>query len=111
VFLSSHTDVNEVGFLLRSAVVVSPRDFSALDSAGDDVFLCEYEYDCKFRLFRRCSERDAGEQDVDWDWDVKQDECAPLTLRCFSLVLDMYTSVYSQVRSANAAVGNISGLF
>lgn len=77
MFLGSQTDVNEVAFLLRPAQVVNPREFSAMESAGDDVFLCEYEYDTAFRMFRRASERDASERDADWDWDAAdEDGCA-----------------------------------
>ncbi|KAL3818134.1 hypothetical protein ACJIZ3_004039 [Penstemon smallii] len=59
--------------IIRHCYVMSPKEFSKASNEGDDVFLCEYEYDIHYHNFRRISEIDNNEDDVeeaenDEDW-------------------------------------------
>lgn len=44
--------------ILRHCYVMNPRDFSHASNEGDDVFLCEYEYDINWHSFKRLAECD-----------------------------------------------------
>ena len=53
VFLSNHFDENDASVIIKEATVLSPAQFRAATDAGDDVYLCEYDYDAGWRRFRR----------------------------------------------------------
>lgn len=48
--------------VLRHCYVMSPKEFSKAGNEGDDVFLCEYEYDVHWHSFKRLAEIDNGEE-------------------------------------------------
>ncbi|XP_051118440.1 origin of replication complex subunit 1-like [Andrographis paniculata] len=44
--------------IIRHCYVMSPKEYSNASNEGDDVFLCEYEYDVKWHNFKRIAEID-----------------------------------------------------
>ncbi|KAK4486432.1 hypothetical protein RD792_009107 [Penstemon davidsonii] len=63
----------EMESIIRHCYVMSPKEFSKASNEGDDVFLCEYEYNIHYHSFKRISEIDNNEDDVegaeiDVDW-------------------------------------------
>ncbi|GFP87012.1 origin of replication complex subunit 1 [Phtheirospermum japonicum] len=66
----------EMASVIRHCYVMAPNEFSVAANEGDDVFLCEYEYDIKWHSFKRIAEidnNDDGEgankdDDDDEDW-------------------------------------------
>ncbi|KAL3529860.1 hypothetical protein ACH5RR_009182 [Cinchona calisaya] len=63
----------EMESIIRHCYVMNPKDFSKASNDGDDVFMCEYEYDVIWQSFKRIaeianSEEDAEEADSDKDW-------------------------------------------
>ncbi|KAB2606158.1 origin recognition complex subunit 1-like [Pyrus ussuriensis x Pyrus communis] len=44
--------------ILRHCFVMSPKEYAKASNEGDDVFLCEYEYDIHWYSFKRLSEID-----------------------------------------------------
>ncbi|KAL5567141.1 hypothetical protein UlMin_030305 [Ulmus minor] len=68
----------EMECVLRLCFVKAPKEF-AKAREGDDVFLCEYEYDIHWHSFKRLAEIDDGEEDgeeaeSDEDWKVSKDD-------------------------------------
>lgn len=53
--------------IIRHCSVMSPKEFANAGNEGDDVFLCEYEYDIQWHNFKRIAEIDDNE-DVCWGW-------------------------------------------
>lgn len=47
--------------------MMTPKEFSSAGNEGDDVFLCEYEYDIQFHNFKRIAETEKT-KDVSWGW-------------------------------------------
>lgn len=47
--------------VLRHCYVMIPKEY-AKANYGDDVFLCEYEYDIHWHSFKRLAEIDNGEE-------------------------------------------------
>lgn len=41
---------------------MTPKEFSKANNDGDDVFLCEYEYDIQWHSFKRIADIDDGEE-------------------------------------------------
>lgn len=41
---------------------MNPKEFTKANNEGDDVFLCEYEYDVHWHSFKRIAEIDNGEE-------------------------------------------------
>ncbi|PRW61222.1 Origin recognition complex subunit 1 [Chlorella sorokiniana] len=70
VFLLSTRDVASVESILRRAHVLPPREFGtgASSRLGEDVFVCEYQYDEAWQRFRRLSEFDSESEDEADDW-------------------------------------------
>ncbi len=68
VFLTATTDHQWTDTILRKAYVYPPADFgTALDGEeGNDVFLCEYEYDEAWRRFRRAKQQVGGWEMIPW---------------------------------------------
>ncbi|CAK9140282.1 unnamed protein product [Ilex paraguariensis] len=63
--------------LIRHCYVMNPKEF-AKESNGDDVYLCEYEYDIHWHTFKRIveidnCEGDDEEVDSDEDWSSCKD--------------------------------------
>lgn len=42
--------------VIRHCYVMNPKDFAKASNEGDDVFLCEYEYDIRWHSFKRIAE-------------------------------------------------------
>ncbi|KZV33999.1 origin recognition complex subunit 1-like [Dorcoceras hygrometricum] len=70
------TDV-EMESVIRHCYVMSPKEFSNADNEGDDVFLCEYEYNIHWHSFKRIAEidneDDGGGVDSHDDWNSCDD--------------------------------------
>ncbi|KAK3004804.1 hypothetical protein RJ639_018430, partial [Escallonia herrerae] len=69
---------NEMESILRHCYVMNPKEFTKANNEGDDVFLCEYEYDIRWLSFKRIADIDSGEEDgedsdSDEDWKFCQD--------------------------------------
>lgn len=47
--------------VLRHCYVMIPNEYAKAGNEGDDVFLCEYEYDVKYHSFKRIAEIDNNE--------------------------------------------------
>ncbi|KAM1256124.1 hypothetical protein ACFX1Q_030280 [Malus domestica] len=68
----------EMESILRHCFVMNPKEYAKASNEGDDVFLCEYEYDIHWHSFKRLAEVDDGEGDddeagSDEDWKVGKD--------------------------------------
>ncbi|KAF8403830.1 hypothetical protein HHK36_011936 [Tetracentron sinense] len=68
----------EMESVLRQCHVMKPKEFSKANNEGDDVFLCEYEYDIHWHSFKRLAEIDNDEEDdrkvdSDEDWNCCKD--------------------------------------
>ncbi|PSS14538.1 Origin of replication complex subunit 1B like, partial [Actinidia chinensis var. chinensis] len=68
----------EMESILRHCYVMNPKEFGSAKNEGDDVFLCEYEYDIHWHSFKRLAEidndeEDGEEADSDEDWKSCQD--------------------------------------
>lgn len=61
----------EMESILRHCYVMNPREFSHASNEGDDVFLCEYEYDISWQSFKRLAECDNSDMD---DKEVSESE-------------------------------------
>ena len=48
--------------IIRLCYVMSPKEFTKANNEGDDIFLCEYEYDIHWHSFKRLAEIDNGEE-------------------------------------------------
>ncbi|KAL4557247.1 hypothetical protein LXL04_035420 [Taraxacum kok-saghyz] len=69
---------NEMETVLRHCYVMPPNEYAKASNEGDDVFLCEYEYDVKWHSFKRILETDNNEEDEeeaehDDDWSGDED--------------------------------------
>ncbi|KAI3449954.1 hypothetical protein Pfo_006619 [Paulownia fortunei] len=53
----------EMESIIRHCYVMTPKEFSNAGNEGDDVFLCEYEYDIQWHSFKRIAEIDNNEDD------------------------------------------------
>ncbi|KAM7272468.1 hypothetical protein ACFE04_027131 [Oxalis oulophora] len=63
----------EMESIIKHCTVLSPKDFAKASYEGDDVFLCEYEYDVHWHSFKRQAdidniEKDGDDSDSDGDW-------------------------------------------
>ncbi|KAI4340545.1 hypothetical protein MLD38_025370 [Melastoma candidum] len=69
----------EMESVLKHCSVKAPREYAKANDEGDDVFLCEYEYDIHWHSFKRVSdidkeEEDGGDKDRnDEDWIFNED--------------------------------------
>ncbi|GAB2287037.1 Origin of replication complex subunit 1B [Dionaea muscipula] len=68
----------EMESIIRHCHVMSPKAFANASNEGDDVFLCEYEYDIHCHSFKRRADIDDKEQDdnenkSDGDWNSASD--------------------------------------
>ncbi|KAK1282070.1 hypothetical protein QJS10_CPB22g01379 [Acorus calamus] len=53
----------ELESVVRHCYVMSPKEFAKANDEGDDVFLCEYEYDVCWHSFKRIADIDDDEKD------------------------------------------------
>ncbi|KAG4978787.1 hypothetical protein JHK84_038479 [Glycine max] len=65
----------EMESVLRHCHVMTPKEYAKASNEGDDVFLCEYEYDIHWHSFKRLADIDnetenGEESDSDEDWNV-----------------------------------------
>ncbi|KAI8538868.1 hypothetical protein RHMOL_Rhmol09G0136700 [Rhododendron molle] len=63
----------EMESVLRHCYVMNPKEYADAKNEGDDVFICEYDYDIHWHSFKRLAdidhgEQDGGEADSDEDW-------------------------------------------
>ncbi|KAH9329417.1 hypothetical protein KI387_001525, partial [Taxus chinensis] len=77
LFQTNHFDDNEMESILRHCYVKGPKEFEKC-TEGDDVFLCEYEYDVNWHAFKRLADADVDEEsnkmtDSENDWDSTED--------------------------------------
>ncbi|XP_050225555.1 origin of replication complex subunit 1B-like [Mercurialis annua] len=68
----------EMESIIRHCFVKSPKEFAKANTEGDDVFLCEYEYDIIWHSFKRLADIDNDEEDgeaadSDEDWKSSKD--------------------------------------
>ncbi|XP_027342766.1 origin of replication complex subunit 1A-like isoform X2 [Abrus precatorius] len=70
----------EMESVLRHCYVMIPKEYAKASDAGDDIFLCEYEYDIHWHSFKRLADidnkRENGEEtdsDEDWNLDKESD--------------------------------------
>ncbi|CAN6469548.1 unnamed protein product [Victoria cruziana] len=78
LFRTNDCDDIEMESVLRHCFVMDPIEFSKANNEGDDVFLCEYEYDVQWQAFKRISETDNPEevekgQNSGDEWDSSED--------------------------------------
>eukprot|EP01018_Ginkgo_biloba_P017104 Gb_26632 [translate_table: standard] len=77
LFQTNHIDDNEMESILRHCYVKGPKEFEKATDDGDDVFLCEYEYDIHWHTFKRLADTDVDEvndtTDSENDWDSSED--------------------------------------
>ncbi|TMW93351.1 hypothetical protein EJD97_011839 [Solanum chilense] len=69
----------EMESVIRHCFVLYPKEFEKARNDGDDVFLCEYEYDIHWHSFKRISEIednavDDDEAENDGDWNSCEDQ-------------------------------------
>ena len=48
--------------ILRHCSVMNPKEYTKAINEGDDVFLCEYEYDIHWHSFKRLADIDDGKE-------------------------------------------------
>ncbi|XP_057844881.2 origin of replication complex subunit 1 isoform X2 [Cryptomeria japonica] len=77
LFQTNHFDDNEMESILRHCYVKGPKEFEKC-TEGDDVFLCEYEYDINWHAFKRLADADVDEEsnrslDSENDWNSSED--------------------------------------
>ncbi|KAE8037143.1 hypothetical protein FH972_009762 [Carpinus fangiana] len=68
----------EMDSILRHCSVMNPKEYVKAINEGDDVFLCEYEYDIHWHSFKRLADIDDGKEggeevDNDKDWTLCKD--------------------------------------
>ncbi|KAL5719567.1 Origin of replication complex subunit 1B [Ranunculus cassubicifolius] len=73
LYLTNDFADTEMESILRHCYVMNPKEFSKATNEGDDVFLCEYEYDVHWHSFKRLAEIDNEEEvhaesDSDDEW-------------------------------------------
>ncbi|CAH8387942.1 unnamed protein product [Eruca vesicaria subsp. sativa] len=73
VYLTNDFADVEMRSVLRHCFVKSPKEFAKASNDGDDVFLCEYEYDVHWHSFKRLAELVDGDCESD-DHEWKEEE-------------------------------------
>ncbi|KAF8077349.1 hypothetical protein N665_1044s0009 [Sinapis alba] len=69
VYLTNDFADVEMKCVLRHCFVKSPKEFAKASNDGDDVFLCEYEYDVHWHSFKRLAELVDGDcESDDHEW-------------------------------------------
>ncbi|OVA02359.1 Bromo adjacent homology (BAH) domain [Macleaya cordata] len=109
----------EMESVLRHCSVMNCKEFSEANNEGDDVFLCEYEYDIHRHSFKRIAEIDGAEEDdgeagkdVDWESCSDSDSDTGDNLKDARKKLDFSSSGQSPGHgfAANSQGGRFVGL-
>jgi len=67
VFLTNDYDNNlPMESILRHAEVISFKEYDRCDEIGNDIYVCDYKYDCRWQRFTRICYDDLG-KDMDLD--------------------------------------------
>lgn len=48
--------------ILRQCSIMNPKEYAKANNEGDDVFLCEYEYNIHWHSFKCLADIDNGEE-------------------------------------------------
>ncbi|KAI5440782.1 hypothetical protein KIW84_010307 [Lathyrus oleraceus] len=67
----------EMGYVLRHCYIMTLKEYAKASNEGDDVFLCEYEYDIHWHSFKRLADidderEDSNESDDDEYWNISK---------------------------------------
>ncbi|KAI3705447.1 hypothetical protein L1987_75685 [Smallanthus sonchifolius] len=110
---------NEMETVLRHCYVMTPNEYAKAENEGDDVFLCEYEYDVNWQSFKRIAEIDNDENEDeeaehDEDWSCDEDSDSELDDDLEYEKEDMYKSAPGSTPAhevaANSRKGHTFGL-
>ncbi|KAF5447808.1 hypothetical protein F2P56_033330 [Juglans regia] len=68
----------EMESILRQCSIMNPKEYAKANNEGDDVFLCEYEYNIHWHSFKCLADIDNGDEDgeeadSDEDWKLCKD--------------------------------------
>ncbi|KAL4576907.1 hypothetical protein LXL04_013008 [Taraxacum kok-saghyz] len=102
--------------VLRHCYVMPPNEYAKASNEGDDVFLCEYEYDVKWHSFKRILETDNNEEDEeeeaehDDDWSGDEDSDSETDDDMEYEKEDTYKSTSTLKMAANSRKGCTFGL-
>ncbi|XP_010519744.1 PREDICTED: origin of replication complex subunit 1B-like [Tarenaya hassleriana] len=110
----------EMECILRHCFVKSPKEFARASNDGDDIFLCEYEYDVHWHSFKRLAENNDDEEgdggsESDQDWnsskDVESDAEEEIEFEDEETARNSQTRTSAtRARAANSRKGRFSGL-
>ncbi|PKI42515.1 hypothetical protein CRG98_037104 [Punica granatum] len=75
IYRTNHFSDIEMECVLRHCFVKNPKEYGKADYEGDDVFMCEYEYDIHWHSFKCIAEIDNDEENggkagSDEDWNL-----------------------------------------
>ncbi|KAL8210453.1 hypothetical protein R6Q57_004890 [Mikania cordata] len=110
---------NEIETVLRHCYVMTPNEYAKAENEGDDVFLCEYEYDVNWHSFKRIAEIDNHENedeeaDNDKNWSCDEDSDSDSSEDMEYEKEDRYKSIPRSTPAhevaANSRKGHIFGL-
>lgn len=64
--------------IIRHCFVLNPKEYAKAHDEGDDIFMCEYEYDIQWHSFKRLADIDNDDEegedsDTDEDWKSSKD--------------------------------------
>jgi len=48
--------------IIRHCFVLNPKEYAKAHDEGDDIFMCEYEYDIHWHSFKRLADIDNGDE-------------------------------------------------
>ncbi|XP_065866888.1 origin of replication complex subunit 1B-like [Euphorbia lathyris] len=73
LYRTNESTDTEMESILQHCYVMSPKEYAKATNQGDDIFLCEYEYDIRWHTFKRIAEidnddEDGEDADSDEDW-------------------------------------------
>lgn len=68
----------EMESIIRHCFVLNPKEYAKAHDEGDDIFMCEYEYDIQWHSFKRLADIDNDDEegedsDTDEDWKSSKD--------------------------------------
>ncbi|CAM8974039.1 unnamed protein product [Rhodiola kirilowii] len=73
LYSTNHLSDVEMETVIKHCFVKTPKEFAKANNEGDDVYLCEYEYDVRWHTFKRLEDvnnaaEDGEEAESDEDW-------------------------------------------
>ncbi|CAM8971527.1 unnamed protein product [Rhodiola kirilowii] len=73
LYSTNHLSDVEMETVIKHCFVKTPKEFAKANNEGDDVYLCEYEYDVQWHTFKRLEDvnnaaEDGEEAESDEDW-------------------------------------------